>query len=118
LICGDGGFMMNAQELETAVGLKLNLAILILQDNAYGMIRWKQAAGAGRRIARAHFEKLVSKREVARASMSASAGAQQVARSRQMQGNDKCKTTQNARPHKKIERVCFAIGTRRSLLAF
>jgi acetolactate synthase-1/2/3 large subunit len=43
-VCGDGGFMMNAQELETAVRLKLNLVILILQDNAYGMIRWKQAA--------------------------------------------------------------------------
>jgi acetolactate synthase-1/2/3 large subunit len=42
-ICGDGGFMMNSQELETAVRLKLNLVVLILQDNAYGMIRWKQA---------------------------------------------------------------------------
>jgi acetolactate synthase-1/2/3 large subunit len=42
-ICGDGGFMMNAQELETAVRLRLNLVVLILQDNAYGMIRWKQA---------------------------------------------------------------------------
>jgi acetolactate synthase I/II/III large subunit len=42
-ICGDGGFMMNSQEMETAVRLKLNLVVLILQDNAYGMIRWKQA---------------------------------------------------------------------------
>jgi acetolactate synthase I/II/III large subunit len=42
-ICGDGGFMMNAQELETAVRLKLDLVILLLHDNAYGMIRWKQA---------------------------------------------------------------------------
>jgi acetolactate synthase-1/2/3 large subunit len=42
-VCGDGGFMMNSQELETAVRLKLNLVVLILQDNAYGMIRWKQA---------------------------------------------------------------------------
>ncbi|KGI77444.1 acetolactate synthase large subunit [Oleiagrimonas soli] len=42
-ICGDGGFMMNAQELETAVRLKLDLVILILQDNGFGMIRWKQA---------------------------------------------------------------------------
>jgi acetolactate synthase-1/2/3 large subunit len=41
-VCGDGGFMMNSQELETAVRLKLNLVVLILQDNAYGMIRWKQ----------------------------------------------------------------------------
>jgi acetolactate synthase-1/2/3 large subunit len=42
-ICGDGGFMMNSQELETAVRLKLNLVVLILNDSSYGMIRWKQA---------------------------------------------------------------------------
>jgi acetolactate synthase-1/2/3 large subunit len=42
-VCGDGGFMMNSQEMETAVRLRLNLVVLILQDNAYGMIRWKQA---------------------------------------------------------------------------
>ena len=42
-VCGDGGFMMNSQEMETAVRLKLNLVILILDDGAYGMIRWKQA---------------------------------------------------------------------------
>ena len=42
-VCGDGGFMMNSQELETAVRLGLNLVVLILEDNAYGMIRWKQA---------------------------------------------------------------------------
>jgi acetolactate synthase-1/2/3 large subunit len=42
-VCGDGGFMMNSQELETAVRLGLNLVVLILQDNSYGMIRWKQA---------------------------------------------------------------------------
>lgn len=41
-VCGDGGFMMNSQELETAVRLKLNLVIVILNDNAYGMIKWKQ----------------------------------------------------------------------------
>jgi acetolactate synthase-1/2/3 large subunit len=43
-VCGDGGFMMSSQELETAVRLGLNLVVLILEDNAYGMIRWKQAA--------------------------------------------------------------------------
>lgn len=43
-ICGDGGFMMNSQELETAVRLKLNFVILILRDDAYGMIQWKQQA--------------------------------------------------------------------------
>lgn len=42
-ICGDGGFMMNSQELETAVREKMNLAVLILNDSSYGMIRWKQA---------------------------------------------------------------------------
>jgi acetolactate synthase-1/2/3 large subunit len=42
-VCGDGGFMMNSQELETAVRLRLNLVVLIIQDNSYGMIRWKQA---------------------------------------------------------------------------
>jgi len=41
-ICGDGGFMMNSQELETAVRLGLNLVVIILNDNAYGMIKWKQ----------------------------------------------------------------------------
>ncbi len=42
-ICGDGGFMMNSQEIETAVRLKLDLVVLILNDSAYGMIKWKQA---------------------------------------------------------------------------
>ena len=42
-ICGDGGFMMNSQELETAVRLGLDLVVVILCDNAYGMIKWKQA---------------------------------------------------------------------------
>lgn len=41
-ICGDGGFMMNSQELETAGRLGLNLIVLILNDSSYGMIRWKQ----------------------------------------------------------------------------
>ena len=41
-VCGDGGFMMNSQEMETAIRLGLNLVVLILNDNAYGMIRWKQ----------------------------------------------------------------------------
>jgi acetolactate synthase-1/2/3 large subunit len=45
-ICGDGGFMMNSQEIETAVRLNLNIVVLILNDNSYGMIRWKQA-GSG-----------------------------------------------------------------------
>jgi acetolactate synthase-1/2/3 large subunit len=42
-VCGDGGFLMNSQELETTVRLKLDLVVLIIEDSAYGMIRWKQA---------------------------------------------------------------------------
>ncbi|QCI64586.1 acetolactate synthase large subunit [Phreatobacter stygius] len=42
-VCGDGGFMMNSQEMETAVRLGINLVVVVLTDNAYGMIRWKQA---------------------------------------------------------------------------
>ena len=42
-VCGDGGFMMNSQELETAVRMKMNLVVVILRDDGYGMIRWKQA---------------------------------------------------------------------------
>lgn len=41
-VCGDGGFMMNSQEMETAVRLKLNMVVIILNDSAYGMIKWKQ----------------------------------------------------------------------------
>lgn len=42
-VCGDGGFMMNSQEMETAVRIGANVIILVLRDNAFGMIRWKQA---------------------------------------------------------------------------
>jgi len=41
-ICGDGGFMMNSAELETAVRENMNLTVLIVNDKALGMIRWKQ----------------------------------------------------------------------------
>ncbi|MEE2658936.1 MAG: acetolactate synthase large subunit [Candidatus Latescibacterota bacterium] len=42
-ICGDGGFMMNSQELETAVRLSMDLVVVVLRDDGYGMIKWKQA---------------------------------------------------------------------------
>jgi len=42
-VCGDGGFMMNSQELETAVRLKMHITVIILRDDGYGMIRWKQS---------------------------------------------------------------------------
>ena len=41
-VCGDGGFMMNSQEMETAIRLKLHLVVIVLRDNGYGMIKWKQ----------------------------------------------------------------------------
>ncbi len=41
-VVGDGGFMMNSQELETAVRLGLNIVVLILNDNGFGFIKWKQ----------------------------------------------------------------------------
>lgn len=41
-VVGDGGFMMSAQELETAKRLGLSLVVLIINDNGYGMIKWKQ----------------------------------------------------------------------------
>ncbi len=43
-VCGDGGFMMNSQEMETAVRLNLDLVVLVLNNSAYGMIKWKQHA--------------------------------------------------------------------------
>ncbi|MGE4072914.1 MAG: acetolactate synthase large subunit [Lysobacterales bacterium] len=42
-VCGDGGFMMNSQEIETAVRLNLNIVVIIISDNAFGMIKWKQS---------------------------------------------------------------------------
>lgn len=45
-VCGDGGIMMSVQELMTAVRLKLNLVVLVLNDNAFGMIQWKQVGMA------------------------------------------------------------------------
>src|SRR5258707_10274447 len=42
-VCGDGGFMMNSQEMGNAVRLKVNLILLILGESAYRMIRLKHA---------------------------------------------------------------------------
>ena len=41
-VTGDGGFLMNSQELETAVRLGLPLVVLVWRDDGYGVIRWKQ----------------------------------------------------------------------------
>ncbi len=47
-ICGDGGFLMNVQELETAVRLKTQVVIMIWTDSKYGLIEWKQQAQFGK----------------------------------------------------------------------
>lgn len=47
-VTGDGGFLMNSQELETAVRLRLPLVVLVWRDNGYGVIRWKQTVRFGR----------------------------------------------------------------------
>ncbi|MGJ8670717.1 MAG: acetolactate synthase large subunit [Oceanococcus sp.] len=41
-ICGDAGFMMNVQDLETAVRLKLPITFMVWVDGEYGLIKWKQ----------------------------------------------------------------------------
>ncbi len=41
-ICGDGGFMLNCQELETAIRNDIPVVVLILNDNAFGFIKWEQ----------------------------------------------------------------------------
>lgn len=41
-VTGDGGFLMNSQEIETAVRLGLSIVILIWNDSGYGLIEWKQ----------------------------------------------------------------------------
>ena len=47
-INGDGGFMMNVQEMETAKRLDCNLTCMVWEDNAYCLIRWKQTNEFGR----------------------------------------------------------------------
>ncbi|MBD3235282.1 MAG: acetolactate synthase large subunit [Candidatus Eisenbacteria bacterium] len=43
-VVGDGGFLMNSQEMETAVRLRIPVVILLLNDDGFGFIRWKQAS--------------------------------------------------------------------------
>jgi acetolactate synthase-1/2/3 large subunit len=47
-VCGDSGFMMNNQEIETALRLGLNITVLIFNDNKYGLIEWHQMREYGR----------------------------------------------------------------------
>ncbi len=47
-VTGDAGFMMNSQEIETALRLNIPIVILIWNDGGYGLIEWKQQAQFGR----------------------------------------------------------------------
>ncbi|MFQ3347104.1 MAG: acetolactate synthase-1/2/3 large subunit, partial [Candidatus Azotimanducaceae bacterium] len=47
-IAGDAGFLMNVQEMETATRLNSNITMMVWEDNAYGLIAWKQWAQFGR----------------------------------------------------------------------
>ncbi len=47
VVCGDAGFLMNVQEMETAARLKSNIVVMIWEDHEYGLIAWKQQAQFG-----------------------------------------------------------------------
>ncbi len=47
-LCGDGGFLMNSQELETASRIGANVTVVVWRDDAYGLIDWKQRNEFGR----------------------------------------------------------------------
>ncbi len=47
-VMGDGAFMMNSQELETALREKIHFTVLIWEDKAYGLIKWKMDMELGR----------------------------------------------------------------------
>jgi len=49
-LCGDAGFLMNVQELETAKRLGTNIVSLIWEDHEYGLIAWKQRTRYGRNV--------------------------------------------------------------------
>lgn len=53
-VTGDAGFMMNSQEIETAIRCKLPIVILIWSDSSYGLIEWKQM-NQFKRISNVHF---------------------------------------------------------------
>jgi acetolactate synthase-1/2/3 large subunit len=47
---GDGAFLMNSQELETAVREHIPITVLVWQDDAYGLIKWKMQIDLGRDV--------------------------------------------------------------------
>jgi acetolactate synthase-1/2/3 large subunit len=50
-VAGDGAFLMNSQEIETALRERIPLTVLIWQDDAYGLIKWKMGLELGRDVA-------------------------------------------------------------------
>ncbi len=50
-VAGDGGFMMNVQEMETATRLGVKVTVMIWEDREYGLIAWKQANEFGHHTA-------------------------------------------------------------------
>jgi acetolactate synthase-1/2/3 large subunit len=49
-ICGDAGFLMNCQEMETAQRLDAKIVAMVWEDHAYGLIEWKQQSQFGRHV--------------------------------------------------------------------
>lgn len=49
-VMGDGGFMMNSQEIETAKRIGVPYTIVVVNDNDYGLITWKQTSHRGRAV--------------------------------------------------------------------
>ena len=47
-IAGDAGFLMNVQEMETAKRIGSNITVMVWEDNAYGLIAWKQEGQFGK----------------------------------------------------------------------
>ena len=47
-LCGDGGFLMNSQEIETAKRIGANVTVVVWRDDGYGLIDWKQRNEFGR----------------------------------------------------------------------
>jgi acetolactate synthase-1/2/3 large subunit len=47
-ICGDAGFLMNVQEMETARRLNSDMTVMVWEDHCYGLIAWKQDNQFGR----------------------------------------------------------------------
>ena len=47
-ISGDAGFLMNVQEMETAHRIDTDIVVMVWEDNAYGLIAWKQQGEFGR----------------------------------------------------------------------